>query len=431
MLTQDSLITATVETLAFGGQGIVKHEGMVIFVPFTAPGDRVTCRISKVKKNFAEAELVEIHQQSLLRVKPKCPYFGSCGGCQLQHMNNEAQGRQKHQWVDDALKRIGHIEEVYVAHCLSAEAIWGYRRHIHLNLKPFEKSYLAGYISYNGQNLLSITECPIFEAERTSIFKEIHELASRLNRQSHHPARVGVLKNEMGNYILDFHFKVLPDNIDLSIRKAMEAYPKWKGVLVSSPKKVIKYGQCGATTVIEGLKFHYSPEVFTQNHPEQSLKIYQKVLNTVLDLKVERVLDLYCGIGISSILLAHHGIHVTGIEYNSKSIELAKLNAKENQLQDMTLFYQGQVEDRLTTLLQKEKFDLLIINPPREGMDLEVVEAIKAYQPKELIYISCMPATLARDVARLSDSYTVNECQPFDMFPQTTHVETFVRLTRL
>jgi len=428
MLTRDSVVTGIVETLAFGGRGILKHEGIVIFIPFTAPGDHVTCRITKVKKTFAEAELIRINQKSALRIPPKCPHFGICGGCQLQHLTIQAQEKQKHLWVQDALSRIGHIENFQVKPCVPAEGVWGYRRHIELNLKPSENAYEAGYISYDGRQLVPIQECLIFDAERSYFFEEIHKVAKRLNNPEKDSARVSVLKNEDGDYILNFHFKTLPDNSDAVLTQAMKEFSKWKGILVGSPKKFLKYGQWEAQGVIAGLKFHYSPEVFLQNNLEQSLKIYQKIVEIALELKVKKMLDLYCGIGITSLMLARQGIPVTGIEYNAKSIELAKLNAKENGLKNL-IFYQGQVENRLKTVLQREDFDILLINPPREGIDPQVADLITTFKPKALIYVSCMPSTLARDLAKLSKFYRIEECQPFDMFPQTTHIETLVKLS--
>lgn len=428
MLVQGSIVAGVIERLAFGGMGILKHEGMVIFIPFTAPGDYVSCRIVKIKKRFAEAELISIHQKSPLRIEPKCPHFGICGGCQLQHLNSRAQESLKHQWVRDALVRIARLENLQVKPCVPSETVWGYRRYIELNLKPSEIGYQVGYISYDGRRLVPVRQCPIFETEKVALFSEVGDVAKRFSTPGQDPARVNILKNANGDYILSFHFKVLPDNSDSVLRQAMKDYSKWKGILVGSPERFLKYGEWETSGVIEDLKFRYSPEVFIQNNSEQSVKIYKKIVETASQLNATKILDLYCGIGITSLMLARQAVHVTGIEYNAKAIHFAKLNAKENKLSNVN-FYQGQVEQHLKTLLQQENFDLVLINPPREGVAPQVLEILTAFKPKELIYVSCMPSTLARDLAKLALFYHVEECQPFDMFPQTTHVETFVRLS--
>src|SRR5262245_35669674 len=154
-------VVGDVQSLAFGGQGILKHEGFVIFVPFTASGERVSCQITQRKKNFAHAELLAIERPSPNRITPACPSFGTCGGCQLQHLDYQTQLEHKRQWVENSLKRIGQLE-LSIPPVVPAQLQWAYRRHISLNLRPMQKGFAAGYIAVDQKSLLPVHQCPIF-----------------------------------------------------------------------------------------------------------------------------------------------------------------------------------------------------------------------------------------------------------------------------
>lgn len=428
----NEIFTGEVTSLAFGGQGIIRQEGFVVFVPFTAIGDRITYRIINKKKSYANGELLSVLQKSAERTTPLCPYFEKCGGCQLQHLTYQAQLEHKKQCVEDALKRIGHLKNAPVSSLIASQQQYAYRRHINLTLRPKNDFFEAGYIASDHRSLLEVEVCPIFTAQTAlnspNIIKEIQAVSKKLKSQPGNEGKVSILKQENGQFLLHFHFKHLPPNASKVLEAALTDYPDWAGVALGSPHKTLSFGNATTTLNIEGLRFTISPHAFIQNHPEQSLNIYHEILKIAAELNAKNVLDLYCGIGISSLLLAKQGCEVLGIESNSDAIKLARANANQNKISNVN-FLCADVQDVLAATSKKFKPELVIVNPPREGLYPKVVQELLDMRAKAIVYISCMPSTLARDLGLLcQEHYQIQACQPFDMFPQTGHVETLVLL---
>lgn len=425
MKIQD-IVSGKIDKLAFGGEGILRHNDLVLFVPFTAPQDTISCRIDKLKKNYGEASVVEILEQSPLRVSPSCAFFGTCGGCQLQHLKYEEQLKEKQQWVIDAFHRIGKLENVHVELVVPSPNEYIYRRHVSLSIRNVKNSCTAGYVGFNPKTFVEVTQCPIFIEKEESLLAELQTFVSTF-QMTDDAAKVTILKDDESKFILHFHFRNLPKNAKSLMHNIDVKHPNWTGIIFSSVGKTLTFGKVTKSLEIDGLSFEFSSDVFMQNNPEQSLNITRQILKIAGKSAAKEILDLYCGIGISSLLLASRGIFVKGIEYNSQSIKMANQNAKANNLSNVH-FICASVED----VLEKEKIpDFVIINPPREGLDAKVIEVLKKRLPERIIYVSCMPSTLARDLNLLGkENYTIEECQPYDMFPQTTHVETVVSLRR-
>lgn len=431
----NEIFTGEVTGLAFGGQGIIRRDGFVVFVPFTAPGDIVTYQITKKKKSYATAELLSILQKSTQRTMPLCPYFGKCGGCQLQHISYEAQLEHKRQCVADALKRIGHLKDSVVLPVIPSKLHYAYRRHINLTLRPKNNFFEAGYIATDHHSLLVVDVCPIFTSEilgksSTNIIKEVQAVSKRLKSQPKNEGKVSIIKQENGKFLLHFHFKHLPSNAAQVLESALTDYPEWSGVALGSPHKTLSFGSTTALLHIEELEFTISPHVFIQNHPEQSLNIYHKILAVTRELRIKKVLDLYCGIGISCLLLAKQGCEVVGVESNDDAVKLARSNAKHNKIAQVN-FLCADVQDVVRSVCEKFNPELVVVNPPREGLYPKVVQELLTIRPNAIVYISCMPSTLARDLGMLcQEHYRIQECQPFDMFPQTAHIETLILLIK-
>lgn len=417
-----------VSSLAFGGNGIVRQENLVVFIPFTLVGETIRYRIVQRKKNFAVGELVEVLEASPARVTPLCPYFGSCGGCQLQQMNYSAQLEAKRQWIEDALKRQAGLADVVVPPVIASQLQWNYRRRVSLVLKPFEERFKVGYIATDNTTLLEVKQCPIFIPKEDPILLLLAKTAASLIAEDDTEGKVTILKHPEKGYLWHFSFKVMPRNADQVFKDALKANPQILGILASSRGKTIQLGTQEVIIEIEGLTFEVTPKAFIQNHPEQSLNIYNTIRASAKRLNPQAILDLYCGIGVSSLLLAKEGFSVLGIEANQEAIQLAKANAQRNHL-SKERFKQGLVEQDLPQLLQQEKPSLVIVNPPREGMHADAIAALKNYPVQHLFYISCMPSTLARDIKALSPIYHLTAVQGYDMFPQTTHVETLVQFS--
>lgn len=420
--------TGTVSSLAFGGQGIVRSSGLVIFVPFSAPGDIIEGKITAKKKQFAVGAITNLITPSRERTTPLCPYFGTCGGCQLQHLAQNAQLIYKKEAVEDALQRIGNLPNAIVNDPIPSPTPWAYRRHIKLHLRPFNGHYQIGYFAIDNTTLMPVKQCPIFTVT-DPILQQVQDTFSTLLGDGGQGEATIVKLNE-NRYLIAVFFDKIPSNAIEVMDKAIQTNKSWSGISIRTPSKTLQWGENEAIAQIDGLSFKFAPDAFIQNHPEQSLNIYHAMINLAKKNQPKRVLDLYCGIGISSILMAREGFSVTGVESNPKAIGLAQENALLNKIA-LTTFIQADVKKILAKLLKREKPDLVIVNPPRGGLDPSVIRSLIACCPKEIIYISCMPSTLARDLRELcKESYLIKEIQPYDMFPQTAHVETLVHLKK-
>lgn len=426
----DDILTGEVLRLAFGGQGIVHHDSFVVFVPFTAPGDLIHYRIVQRKKNFATGELIKVIRPSSKRTSPPCPYFGTCGGCQLQHLLYDSQLEYKRQSLQDALQRQAHLTDIVVPPVIPAHQQWAYRRRINLTLKPFNGHFIAGYFATDNTSLVQVQECQIFTAQTDPIIKQLQEVAYTLITKKNNEGKVAILKQSNNTYLLHFHFKIMPPNAEDVLNHAAQRHPTWKGIIATAPGKSLQIGRLETDLSIEGLSFGFSPKAFIQNHPEQSLNIYHSLCKNAKTLSSKHVLDLYCGIGISSLLIAKQGVTVTGVETNKEAIKLAKDNAKRNQISNVN-FIQADVEQVIAKLLKQNSPDLVIVNPPREGLHANVVHALTENRPASILYVSCMPPTLARDIKLLTaEKYRLDHVEAYDMFPQTAHLESLALLIR-
>lgn len=417
-----------VTSLSSEGQGILRQDNFVVFVPFTAPGDTIRYRITHRKKNFAQGELIKVLHPSPERTLPLCRYYGLCGGCQLQHMTYEAQLKSKHQIVEEAFKRIGKFTQTKVEPVVPAQLNWAYRRHITLKIYPDGDFLAAGYTAVDNQSLINVEHCPIFIPESDPAIQEVQTLLKNFSAKGFSNGSAVLFKAETDQLILCLHFEgtnvFKPEMIDNFLKQ----HPHWIGMIIHSKDKTSSWGTTKAIIKIDEMRFACSPDVFTQNHPEQSMKIYRQISNMMSSYPGARIMDLYCGIGISSLLLAKQGHQVIGVEYNHESIAFARENAQINGLATPQ-FIQGDVEQVLHKKLKKEAADWIIINPPRVGITPQVVHEILRRKPQGIIYVSCMPSTLARDLQMLcSQEYKISLVQPYDMFPQTSHVETLVQL---
>lgn len=420
------MIKGKVETIAFGGEGILRTDGLVVFVPFTAPGDVATIEILSKKKNFAHGKLLSLETSSPQRTDPKCPYFGTCGGCQLQHLNYPSQIAAKQTFIRDALKRIGkvEIEDVPVT---PAKLQWHYRRHIRLKLKKEAEGFVAGYTSCDNVSFIPVSQCPIFLPSQDPLFISLQPLLTSLSNEGIEEASLRVIKTHNDKFLLAFSFApTLPQNNSLC-EKALSENPQWQGILMHSPREQKQWGDVHCQTELFGLKARFSPLGFVQNHPEQSENLYQAIAEA-LPQSAEKILDLYCGIGLTSLLFARAGKKVIGVESHRETIALAQENATRNKLSIQ--FLEGKAETLGAQLLKKEHPDLVLCNPPRTGLDPALIQALLEEKPPYLLYVSCMPGTLARDLQKLTaGGYHIDKTLGFDMFPQTTHVETLVSLS--
>ena len=459
----DILIT----DVAAEGKAIAKVDNLVIFVPYVVPGDVVDLQIKRKKHSYAEAEAIALKKPSELRAKPFCKHFGVCGGCKWQCLPYEEQLRFKQKQVWDNLTRIGKIELPEMMPILGSKHVARYRNKLEFgfsNKKWLTSEQVASGVQFDCMDavgfhipgafdkILDIEECHLMDDINNRLRNGIraYALAHGLTffdlRQ-----QTGLLRNMMlrtsatGEIMLLMQFCMRGADDEAQAKALLEhlhaTFPEVTSLLyVNNTKCNDTIGDLDVITfagtpfiyeTMEGLRFKVGPKSFYQTNTEQAYELYKVARDFAALTGDELVYDLYTGTGTIANFVARQARQVVGIEYVPEAIEDAKVNAELNGL-DNTLFYAGDMKDILTTgfIERHGKPDVIITDPPRAGMHADVVNAILFAAPRRIVYVSCNPATQARDLALLDADYRVTKVQPVDMFPQTHHVENVVCLER-
>ena len=459
----DILIT----DVAAEGKAIAKVDNLVIFVPYVVPGDVVDLQIKRKKHSYAEAEAIAIKKYSELRAKPFCKHFGVCGGCKWQCLPYEEQLRFKQKQVADNLTRIGKIELPEMMPILGSKHVARYRNKLEFgfsNKKWLTSEQVASGVQFDCMDavgfhipgafdkILDIEECHLMDDINNRLRNGIrsYALAHGLTffdlRQ-----QTGLLRNMMirtsatGEIMLLMQFCMRGADDEAQAKALLEhlhaTFPEVTSLLyVNNTKCNDTIGDLDVQTfagtpfiyeTMEGLRFKVGPKSFYQTNTEQAYELYKVARDFAALTGDELVYDLYTGTGTIANFVARQARQVVGIEYVPEAIEDAKVNAALNGL-DNTLFYAGDMKDILTTgfIERHGKPDVIITDPPRAGMHADVVNAILFAAPRRIVYVSCNPATQARDLALFDTDYRVTKVQPVDMFPQTHHVENVVCLER-
>ncbi|CAG0999743.1 MAG: class I SAM-dependent RNA methyltransferase [Anaerolineae bacterium] len=395
--------------MAHGGSAIGRHEGRAIFVPYALPGERITARIVQDKGRFAYAEGLTLLEPAESRIYPRCPHFGPkrCGGCHWQHMDYTAQLAFKRQIVIDQLTRIGKIETPLVHPTLASPQEWEYRSHITLHVSPDGR---LGFVGTDDQTILPIDECHIMRPELLDLFESFQidlETNPNLDR-----VRFQVGSDPEDRLIaLSTRDDELPF-IELEVPASVSFLSADE-----FPEALIGVGNVHYT--VHQKTFRVTAGSFFQVNLPQAAALVELALAR-LDLKGhERVLDLYSGVGLFTAFLAERASLVTAVESFEPAVDDADHNLTPYDNVDLV---EGPVEEVLESL--DERFDAAIVDPPRSGMEGVALDGLVACAPSRIVYVSCDPATLARDAKRLSGhGYNLIEVQPVDMFPQTYHIE--------
>lgn len=422
-----------ITSLSSTGEGVGTLDGMKVFVEGALPGESVSIKITQQKKSYAKASLLQILKPSFARTEPHCPLFGECGGCQVMHLQYPAQLELKRQRVVDALQRIGKFHECTVLPCAPSPTSLGYRNKIQLPIVWESSKKVIGLYRKNSHEIIPLKRCLIQCPQGEEIFTLINE---KLNLSS---VRYVLIRNAVFHeealvvFVTAGHFSKELKKLAVEL---MEANSLIKGVVENLGTKsdnVILGSQyrllAGRPYIYEkllGKTFKISPSAFFQVNPAQTEELYKRAIELAEIGPDESVLDAYCGVGALALFAADHAKKVYGIECVPHAIADALENARLNQLTNCT-FICGKAEEAID---QIGKVDTVFLNPPRKGCDPKLLETLLKKQPQKIVYISCDPATLARDLSLLEKHYQIAIVQPFDMFPQTMHVETVVRLTR-
>lgn len=448
--------------VAAEGKSIARVNDMVLFVPFGAPGDIVDVKVDKKKRSYAEGHIVRMVEPSPRRVEPMCEHFGVCGGCKWQHIPYEDQLKYKRNQVCDALTRIAKVELPEVNPILGSRQTTCYRNKLEYTFsnkcwitfedmrsgKEFsDRNALGFHIPGAFDKVLDIKKCWLQEDLSNELRLFIRQYALGKGYAFYDlRAQSGLMRTLMvriastGEVMLIVVFG--EDNkeaIEDVMSAIAEKFPQITSLLyvvnlkvndTIGDQEVITYrGRDYINEEMEGLTFRIGPKSFYQTNSLQAYELY-KVARRMAELTGnELVYDLYTGTGTIANFVARQARQVVGIEYVPEAIEDAKLNSKVNGIEN-TLFYAGDMKDVLTDgFVEKHGHpDVMIIDPPRAGMHEDVVNVILNAAPKRIVYVSCNPATQARDLAMLDVKYKVREVQPVDMFPHTHHVENVVSL---
>ncbi|WKV08372.1 23S rRNA (uracil(1939)-C(5))-methyltransferase RlmD [Thermoanaerobacterium sp. CMT5567-10] len=438
-----------IDNMAHEGQGVGRLDGIAVFVKGALKGEKVLAQIDEKHKNYLNAHVEKILLPSQERIMPKCIYAGKCGGCTLQHLSYKGQLEFKKQVVDDSLSRIGKINTI-VYDTIGMDNPLYYRDKAEYPVGIEDGNIKSGFYASKSHNIIAIDSCMIQSDYSIEAMKTVREWANNYKITvydkktgkgllRHVITKIGFATKEV-MVIVVVNGKNIPHKKELvsrlkrnieNVKSVVLNVNKNYGNQVMGNENIVIYGHEYITDFIGDKKFEISPLSFFQVNPVQTKVLYEKALEYA-DLKGdETVFDVYCGIGTISIFFAEHARKVYGIEVIPDAVEDARRNAAINGV-DNTEFIAGKAEDVMKDLCNKGlKPDVVVFDPPRKGLDKDVVEASIKMNPEKIIYVSCNPTTLARDLRIFEDNgYKIKKVQPVDMFPYTYHVETVVLMSR-
>lgn len=407
--------------LAHGGEGIGRVVGKVVFVPYTIPGETVMVDFVEEKSRWARARLVEILEPSPDRVTPPCPYYGRCGGCHLQHMAYPRQLALKQVVVRDQLARLGGLSDAPVAPVLAVGEPWQYRNHVQLAMDPEGR---LGYREARGHAVVAIETCLLMHPLLQETFDALELVEEEPEEEREAPAprwpqpqpirkialRAGIRTGDRMIIFETYHDVPLDLTVDIPVSCVL---------LRSDGVPVVLAGSDHLYEVVAGRRYRISASSFFQVNTMGAETLVALVREMLAPTGSERLLDLYCGVGLFGLALAREVAQVVGVEENPFAVRDARENAEDlNHVQVL----EGEVEEVLPSL--EEPFDLAVVDPPREGLAPQALSLLARHPVARLAYVSCDPATLARDTHRLRRAgYRLERVQPVDLFPQTYHVE--------
>jgi 23S rRNA (uracil1939-C5)-methyltransferase len=440
----------TFEDLTHDGAGVAKVEGFPIFVKGALPGEEGQVKVTKVNKGYAFGRLMELKNESPFRVEPTCPIYAKCGGCQLQHMSYEGQLTAKHKQVVEVLARIGGIQNVPVHPVLGMDEPWRYRNKAQVPVGEREGGLVAGFYQQRSHDIIDMEECLIQEQINDDIVQQVKKICEKHGVRAYNEERhSGSLRHIMARYgqvtgeamiVLVTRENSLPNQkqiiqeiteISSKIKSIVQNVNSKKTNVIMGDKTKVLWGEEYIYDYIGDIKFAISARSFYQVNPKQTKVLYDKALEYAELNGTETVIDAYCGIGTISLFLAQRAKHVYGVEIVPEAISDAKRNAKLNGIENVD-FGVGEAEKVIPWwYAQGIRADVIVVDPPRKGCDEALLKTIIDMKPERVAYVSCNPATLARDLKVLeSGGFRTIEVQPVDMFPHTTHVECCALLVR-
>ncbi|GAA0430065.1 23S rRNA (uracil(1939)-C(5))-methyltransferase RlmD [Lentibacillus halophilus] len=448
---KNQTVSLAFEDLTHEGNGVGKIDGYPLFVPYALPGEEGDVKVVKVKKNFGFGKLLNRRQTSPERVEPPCDVYYKCGGCQLQHMGYDTQLTMKQNQVKNAMKKMAHLDHVPVHPTIGMKDPWRYRNKVQMPVgAKADGELITGFYQKRSHRIIEGMEtCMIQDEENDRMVEAVRRIADRLNMTAYHEENDrGVLRHIMvrtgeetndAMIVLVTRTQTLPHQDEL-IKELTETFPHVKSIVhnvndrqtnvIFGKKTEIIWGDGYIYDKIGDITFAISPHSFYQVNPKQTKVLYEKAMEYARIKSTDTVVDAYCGIGTISLFLAQQAKQVYGVEVVSEAVHDAKENAKLNGITNAA-FYVGEAEKIMPWwTAQGMRPDVIVVDPPRKGCDEQLLTAMAGMKPDRIVYVSCNPSTLARDLRILEDSgYDVQDVQPVDMFPQTMHVECVSHLT--
>lgn len=429
--------------MGFQGEGVGKIDDYTLFIEGAIEGEEAKVKVVKAQKNYGFGKLLEVTKPSKFRVEPICPVFKRCGGCQIQHISYEGQLDFKKKRVMDCIERIGKLEGVLIHDTLGMQNPYRYRNKVQLPIGEKNKEVAIGFYAQRSHDIIDIDTCYIQDEVADKV---VHITKEWINKYKisiyNEETKKGLLRHIMirkgfktGDIMvvlvskdknvpnLNYFIEKIKDEIDNVKSIVLNINPKDTNVILGE-ECIVLYGEDHIKDYIGNFRFNISPLSFFQVNPVQTEVLYNKALEYANLTGEEVVFDAYCGTGTISLFLAQKAKKVYGVEIVPQAIENAKENAKQNNVKNVE-FIVGESETVIPKLIEEGiKADVIVVDPPRKGCEKSLLEAIAKSSPKRIVYVSCDPATLARDLAILNElGYKTKEVQPVDMFPQTAHVE--------
>lgn len=444
-------IEITIESLAHGGEGVGRYQGLTVFVPDTAPKDVVEVKITESKKSYARGKVMYLITPAPERIQPICSVFYQCGGCQWQHLPYEIQLEEKTKIVKDNITRIAKLDENLVKKIVGAKNPFYYRNKVQFPVGRVEGKMEIGFYAPGTHKIIPTAVCQIQHSLGDKVAFQAKEILEEFGLEPyqeetgqgflrHLMVRIGAKTKEIMLVLVTNGEKIPKEKALIEALKekigeglvsiCQNINTRQTNVILGKTTKVL-WGKEKIIDYIGNLAFAISPLSFYQVNPEQTEVLYNIALEYAGLSWEETVIDAYCGIGTISLFLAQKAKKVYGIEVVEQAIVDAKENARLNGLEN-TEFLVGQSEMVMPRLYQEGiRPEVIVVDPPRKGCERIVLEAMAQMEPSRIVYVSCNPSSLARDLAYLEElGYKTKEIQPVDMFPQTAHVEAIILMTR-
>lgn len=448
---KNDVVRVKIDNLAYGGKGIGKIEGYVLFVEGGLPGDMVEARVTRTKSNFAEARIENLLKPSEYRIKPPCEHFYYCGGCKWQNLEYSIQKKYKEDQLKEALVHISKIPDPPLEPIIGAHKIYYYRNKMEFSFHAGENGEILLGLHRAGrfQDVFQLRKCHLQSENSNEIVNFVRDRAAGLGLPPYHIKKhegylrflviregkftgeslVNIVTGEGNHDIIKNLGQEIGHRFENVVSVSHTVNPQ-KANVARGEKEVILYGANHIHERLGEKEFRISANSFFQTNSYQIKRLYDLVVEYAEPDKLDRTMDFYCGTGTIAIYLSGLVRNVVGIESVPESVEDAKTNAGLNNVSNCS-FVAADVEEYLKNdVAEGVQYDLMILDPPRAGCHPKAIKSILQINPRKIVYISCNPATLARDIAELTEGgYRLEKAIPIDIFPQTYHIEAVCRLT--